>query len=187
MASTPWHAGSTPPSLSVVDPQVTRCPPPPPTHTHTHHPPNPLTPHPTPPPPTTTTTHTHAPAGYETVYKGKFHLTKPGSPSGNYTQADLAAYGYARWNPPDAGADQSLPEGGGNPLPLGEGNNDFRCAGGRPACTRVQNGPCRLHAPHVMSPHPRPPPLPCPTHPPAPPHHPLLHPRRVLLSRPAAS
>lgn len=63
-------------------------------------------------------------AGYETVYKGKFHLTKPSDPSGEYTKADLAAYGYSRWNPPDAGADQSLPEGGGNPL--GGGNNDLR-------------------------------------------------------------
>lgn len=61
------------------------------------------------------------------MYKGKFHLVRPTPPvGGNYTQADLAAYGYARWNPPDAGADQSLPEGGGNPL--GGGDNDFRCA-----------------------------------------------------------
>ncbi|KAL4432200.1 hypothetical protein ABPG77_005962 [Micractinium sp. CCAP 211/92] len=63
-------------------------------------------------------------AGYQTVYKGKFHLTKPSDPSGEWTQADLASYGFARWNPPDAGADQSLPEGGGNPL--GGGNNDER-------------------------------------------------------------
>lgn len=62
--------------------------------------------------------------GYQTVYKGKFHLTKPSDPSGEWTQSDLASYGFARWNPPDAGADQSLPEGGGNPL--GGGNNDVR-------------------------------------------------------------
>lgn len=71
---------------------------------------------------TTTTPHR---SGYDTVYKGKFHLVKPGAPSGDWTQQDLANYGYARWNPPDAGADQSLPEGGGNPL--GGGNNDLRC------------------------------------------------------------
>ena len=59
------------------------------------------------------------------MYKGKFHLVKPGAISGEYTQQDLAAYGYAQWNPPDAGANQLLSEGGGNPL--GGGNNDLRC------------------------------------------------------------
>lgn len=67
-------------------------------------------------------------AGYETVYKGKFHLVKPVPETGNWTQQDLANYGYSRWNPPDAGANQDLSEGGGNPL--GGGNHDFRCGQG---------------------------------------------------------
>ena len=78
------------------------------------------------PPPTPPSPTPPLPSGYETVYKGKFHLVKPAAPENEYTQQDLATYGYARWNPPDAGADQSLPEGGGNPL--GGGNNDVRCA-----------------------------------------------------------
>ncbi|KAL4436669.1 hypothetical protein ABPG75_003808 [Micractinium tetrahymenae] len=77
-------------------------------------------------------------AGYETVYKGKFHLTKPSDPSGEWTQTDLAAYGYSRWNPPDAGADQSLPEGGGNPL--GGGNNDVRIMNSTGAPGSVDEG-----------------------------------------------
>jgi hypothetical protein len=90
------------------------------------------------------------PSGYETVYKGKWHLVKPVAPEGVFTQQDLATYGYSRWTPPDAGADQSLPEGGGNPL--GGGNHDIRCAQARgwegrngsllavPVCCR-----CMLH------------------------------------------
>jgi choline-sulfatase len=52
-----------------------------------------------------------AAAGYDVVYKGKFHLTKPAT--GTYTPDDLARYGFQRWNPPDAGADQSIAEAGG--------------------------------------------------------------------------
>jgi arylsulfatase A-like enzyme len=54
-------------------------------------------------------------AGYSTPYKGKFHLTKPHDEKNIYTPADLARYGFQRWNPTDAGADQN-PEvyGGGD-------------------------------------------------------------------------
>lgn len=63
-----------------------------------------------------------AAAGYEVVLKGKFHLTKPiegvttqpdGSLVGNWTQADVEKYGFTRWNPPDAGGNQDIAEGGG--------------------------------------------------------------------------
>uniref|UniRef100_A0A6J5ZZT0 Unannotated protein n=1 Tax=freshwater metagenome TaxID=449393 RepID=A0A6J5ZZT0_9ZZZZ len=80
-----------------------------------------------------------AAAGYNVVWKGKFHMTKqdvtPPNPlpaagttaTGtvqDWTPADVAAYGGQRWNPADAGANQSLPEGGGNPG--GGGDNDDR-------------------------------------------------------------
>jgi len=80
-----------------------------------------------------------AAAGYNVVWKGKFHMTKqavtPPNPlpaAGDtaagtvqpWAPADVAAYGGQRWNPADAGANQSLPEGGGNPG--GGGDNDDR-------------------------------------------------------------
>lgn len=63
-----------------------------------------------------------AAAGYEVVLKGKFHLTKPeagstelpdGSLVGNWAQSDVERYGFTRWNPPDAGGNQDISEGGG--------------------------------------------------------------------------
>jgi len=68
-------------------------------------------------------------AGYSVIYKGKFHLTKP--PSGTYAPSDLSKYGFSRWNPKDAGGDQTLPEGGGNAyenpaVPYTGGDNDDR-------------------------------------------------------------
>ena len=51
-------------------------------------------------------------AGYNVVYKGKWHCSKPADP-GNAVPADLEKYGFTRWNPPDAGANQSVPEAGG--------------------------------------------------------------------------
>jgi choline-sulfatase len=50
-------------------------------------------------------------AGYDVVYKGKWHLSKPDGDE--FAPADLQKYGFARWNPPDAGADQSIPQEGG--------------------------------------------------------------------------
>ena len=87
-----------------------------------------------------------AAAGYNVVWKGKFHMTKqavtPPNPlpaAGDtatgtvqdWTPADVAAYGAQRWNPKDAGANQSLPEGGGNAasnpaVPYSGGDNDNR-------------------------------------------------------------
>ncbi|MDP4603895.1 MAG: sulfatase-like hydrolase/transferase, partial [Solirubrobacteraceae bacterium] len=87
-----------------------------------------------------------AAAGYNVVWKGKFHMTKqavtPPSPlpaagttaAGtvqDWTPADVGQYGAQRWNPKDAGANQSLPEGGGNAasnpaVPYSGGDNDDR-------------------------------------------------------------
>ncbi len=50
-------------------------------------------------------------AGYNVVYKGKWHCSKPAGAEA--TPADLEKYGFLRWNPPDAGANQTVPEAGG--------------------------------------------------------------------------
>jgi len=52
-------------------------------------------------------------AGYSSTYKGKFHVTKPAAANGLYAPSDLAQYGFNRWNPPDAGEDQSVTQFGG--------------------------------------------------------------------------
>jgi len=51
-------------------------------------------------------------AGYTPVYKGKWHCSKPAEKE-NAQPSDLERYGLTRWNPPDAGANQSVPEAGG--------------------------------------------------------------------------
>ena len=51
-------------------------------------------------------------AGYNVVYKGKWHCSKPATPE-DAKPSDLEKYGFDRWNPPDAGANQSVPEAGG--------------------------------------------------------------------------
>jgi arylsulfatase A-like enzyme len=58
-------------------------------------------------------------AGYNVVYKGKWHLSKPAHQQ--FEPSDLAEYGFARWNPPDAGANQDIDQDGG-----GSVNNDGR-------------------------------------------------------------
>jgi arylsulfatase A-like enzyme len=58
-------------------------------------------------------------AGYNVVYKGKWHCSKPAGAEAE--PADLEKYGFDRWDPPDAGANQSVPEAGG-----GVTNNDGR-------------------------------------------------------------
>lgn len=58
-------------------------------------------------------------AGYNVVYKGKWHLSKPAHK--NFKPSDVAKYGFARWNPPDAGASQAVDQDGG-----GSVNNDGR-------------------------------------------------------------
>jgi choline-sulfatase len=59
-------------------------------------------------------------AGYTTIYKGKWHCSKPATPE-DAVPADLEKYGFMRWNPPDAGANQTVPEAGG-----GKVDNDGR-------------------------------------------------------------
>ncbi|HLK69055.1 MAG TPA: sulfatase-like hydrolase/transferase [Bryobacteraceae bacterium] len=59
--------------------------------------------------------------GYATPYKGKFHLTKPANEDGVYVPEDVDRYGFQRWNPPDAGANQDPNEYGG-----GDADNDGR-------------------------------------------------------------
>ncbi|HEV7774019.1 MAG TPA: sulfatase-like hydrolase/transferase [Conexibacter sp.] len=61
-----------------------------------------------------------AAAGYTPVYKGKFHCNKPANGS-TWVPEDVNQYGFTRWNPPDAGANQSIPEEGG-----GSYDNDGR-------------------------------------------------------------
>jgi len=51
-------------------------------------------------------------AGYNVVYKGKWHCSKPAQKE-HAVPADLEKYGFQRWNPPDAGANQTVPEAGG--------------------------------------------------------------------------
>lgn len=52
-----------------------------------------------------------AAAGYNVVYKGKWHCSKPDGEV--FRPADLAKYGFARWNPPDGGANQDISQAGG--------------------------------------------------------------------------
>ncbi len=59
-------------------------------------------------------------AGYNVVYKGKWHCSKPAQKE-NAVPADLEKYGFLRWDPPDAGANQTVPEAGG-----GKVDNDGR-------------------------------------------------------------
>ncbi len=61
-----------------------------------------------------------AAAGYNVVYKGKWHLVKPKSGT-DYVPSDVGQYGYQRWNPQDAGANTDVTEEGG-----GTYNNDGR-------------------------------------------------------------
>lgn len=61
-------------------------------------------------------------AGYQVPYKGKFHLTKKSEgPNGDWVPNDVNQYGWERWNPPDAGANQEIDQFGG-----GDPNNDGR-------------------------------------------------------------
>jgi arylsulfatase A-like enzyme len=54
---------------------------------------------------------TMAAAGYDVVYKGKFHLCKPSGTA--FAPSDLEPYGFSGWNPPDAGANQDVEQEGG--------------------------------------------------------------------------
>jgi arylsulfatase A-like enzyme len=61
-----------------------------------------------------------AAAGYTPVYKGKFHCVNPANGT-TYVTEDVNQYGFTRWNPQDAGANQDVTEEGG-----GITNNDGR-------------------------------------------------------------
>ena len=52
-----------------------------------------------------------AAAGYNVVYKGKWHLSKPAGQQ--LEPSDVEKYGFTRWNPPDAGANQDIDQEGG--------------------------------------------------------------------------
>ena len=52
-------------------------------------------------------------ARYNVVYKGKWHCSKPADPGGTWVPSDVGQYGFTRWDPQDAGANQDPPEGGG--------------------------------------------------------------------------
>jgi arylsulfatase A-like enzyme len=52
-------------------------------------------------------------AGYHVVYKGKWHLSKKLNPDGPWVPEDVEQYGWSRWNPPDAGANQDIDQAGG--------------------------------------------------------------------------
>ncbi len=60
-------------------------------------------------------------AGYQVVYKGKWHLSRPvGS---EWTSEDVARYGFDGWDPPDGGEDTDPENFGG-----GQANHDNRYA-----------------------------------------------------------
>ena len=63
-------------------------------------------------------------AGYDVAYKGKWHLSKPlrdpDDPE-DWTPADIATYGFDRWDPPDAGENRDISQFGG-----GDADNDGR-------------------------------------------------------------
>jgi arylsulfatase A-like enzyme len=56
-------------------------------------------------------------AGYDVVWKGKWHMSKGvDNPDDTSTSDDIARYGMNMWNSPDAGGDAKMPNyGGGNP------------------------------------------------------------------------
>jgi choline-sulfatase len=75
-------------------------------------------------------------AGYHVSYKGKWHLSKPLADPDNpdaWAPDDTAVYGFDRWDPPDAGEDQSPGQFGG-----GRADHDERFvkSSGRPTVTR---------------------------------------------------
>ncbi len=58
-------------------------------------------------------------AGYNVVYKGKWHCSKPNGK--HWVPRDVAQYGFQRWDPQDAGANQDIDQAGG-----GYADNDGR-------------------------------------------------------------
>ena len=58
-------------------------------------------------------------AGYNVVYKGKWHCSKPNGK--HWVRGDVGRYGFQRWDPQDAGANQDIDQAGG-----GYADNDGR-------------------------------------------------------------
>ena len=54
-----------------------------------------------------------AAAGYTPVYKGKYHCVKAAAGGENWVPEDVDQYGWTRWDPPDAGANQDADQAGG--------------------------------------------------------------------------
>ena len=62
-------------------------------------------------------------AGYSVPYKGKWHLSK--MTENEWVPNDVNRYGFERWDPPDAGANQDIDQfGGGDPDNDGRFMND---------------------------------------------------------------
>lgn len=59
-------------------------------------------------------------AGYNVIYKGKWHMNKPANGQ-TFVPEDVNQYGFQRWDPQDAGANQDISEAGGGTV-----NNDGR-------------------------------------------------------------
>ena len=59
-------------------------------------------------------------AGYNVVYKGKWHCSKPPGDEATRPRPKPRQYGFDRWDPPDAGANQDIDQaGGGTPTTTG--------------------------------------------------------------------
>ncbi len=72
-------------------------------------------------------------AGYNVVYKGKWHCAKPAGAEDE--PSDLERYGFDRWDPPDAGANQTIPQAGG-----GYTDNDGRIVESQGAYQQAKEG-----------------------------------------------
>jgi arylsulfatase A-like enzyme len=83
-----------------------------------------------------------AAAGYATPYKGKWHCSKPANtntnaaanppctPDEGWVPDDVNSYGFQRWNPQDAGANQNICQAGGGSV---DNDGRFMTADGDPA------------------------------------------------------
>lgn len=62
-------------------------------------------------------------AGYDVIYKGKWHMSHgTHGPDGEWVEDDISRYGFDGWNPPDGGGDTRIENFGG-----GNADHDGRC------------------------------------------------------------